>query len=99
MLLGPPTRESPGSKRSLRSILSNRKLTRRRSSLTSFLLRFISSRIFPMDLEQITGAAVVDFYERMSGGVALMDGKLIQRPVYIRAKRLISAAEFRHGEP
>ncbi len=52
-----------------------------------------------MDLEQITGAAVVDFYERMSGGVALMDGKLIQRPVYIRAKRLISAAEFRHGEP
>ena len=51
-----------------------------------------------MDLERITGA-VVDFYERISGGVALMDRKRIERLVYLAAKRLISAAEFHQGEP
>jgi citrate lyase beta subunit len=34
----------------------------------------------------------------MSGGVALLEGKLIERPVYLAAKRLLSAAEFHHGE-
>jgi hypothetical protein len=34
----------------------------------------------------------------MSGGVALLDGKLIERPVYLAAKRLLSAAEFHYGE-
>jgi hypothetical protein len=53
-----------------------------------------------MDLEQFTRArAVVHFYERISGGVALMDGKPIERLVCLTAKRLISAAEFHHGEP
>lgn len=56
-------------------------------------------RAFAPSEEQITGArAVVSAYERMSGGVALLDGKLIERPVYMAAKRLLSTADFRQGE-
>jgi (S)-citramalyl-CoA lyase len=56
-------------------------------------------RGFAPSQEQITRArAVVDAYERMSGGVALLDGRLIERPVYLAAKRLLSAAEFHQGE-
>jgi citrate lyase beta subunit len=56
-------------------------------------------RAFAPSQEQIGRArAVVDAYERMSGGVAPLDGKLIERPVYLAATRLLSAAEFHHGE-
>jgi (S)-citramalyl-CoA lyase len=56
-------------------------------------------RAFAPSQEQITRArAVVDAYERMSVGVALLDGRLIERPVYLAAKRLLSAAEFHQGE-
>lgn len=56
-------------------------------------------RAFAPSQEQIARArAVVDAYEGMSGGVALLDGKLIERPVYLTAKRLLCAAEFHHGE-
>lgn len=43
-------------------------------------------------------SAVVEAYEHMSGGIALMEGKFIECPVYISAKRLLSAAESHDGE-
>lgn len=56
-------------------------------------------RAFAASPEQTSRAhAVVDAYERMAGGVALLDGKLIERPVYLAAKRLLATAELRSGE-
>lgn len=56
-------------------------------------------RAFAPSPEHIARAgAVVDAYERMAGGVALLDGKLIERPVYLAAKRLLSAAQLHPGE-
>jgi citrate lyase beta subunit len=48
-------------------------------------------RAFAPSEEQVKRArAVVDAYDRMSGGVALLDGKLIERPVYMAAKQLLA---------
>jgi hypothetical protein len=38
------------------------------------------------------------FRKALAAGVALLDGKLIKRPFYLAAKRLLSAAEFHRGE-
>jgi len=38
------------------------------------------------------------FQKVFSARVALLDGKLIKRPFYLAAKRLLSAAEFHRGE-
>jgi (S)-citramalyl-CoA lyase len=48
-------------------------------------------RAFAAQDEELERAqAVVEAYERTGGGVSLLDGKLIERPVYEAAKRLLS---------
>jgi (S)-citramalyl-CoA lyase len=57
-------------------------------------------RAFAPSSEQLARArAVVEAFERMAGGVALLDGKLIERPVYLAAKRLLSSAESHRTAP
>jgi citrate lyase beta subunit len=53
----------------------------------------IINRAFTPDAREVTYAQrVVDAYEAAKGGVALLDGKLVERPVVRAMRRVLAAA-------
>ena len=54
----------------------------------------IQSEFSPQASEISWANRIVDAYERNDGGVLLVDGKLVERPVITAAKRILAIAEM-----